>query len=96
MTPRLRLWGDEDRVELSMVRWNLSVVLVRDLGPIMIRSDLSQLSLRKLVCIQDLMLVSSQGGGFGGDIKLGIISKAVEVETMANDIAKGEQVEYEC
>ena len=57
MTPRLRLWGDEDRVELSMVRWNLSVVLVRDLGPIMIRSDLSQVSLRKLVCIQDLMLV---------------------------------------
>ena len=39
--------------------------------------------------------MSSQGGGFGGDIKLGIISKAVEVETMANDIAKGEQVEYE-
>ena len=57
MTPRLRLWGDGDRVELSMVRQKLSVVLVRDFGPIMIRSDLSQLSLRKLVCIQDLMLV---------------------------------------
>ena len=40
-----------------MVRQTPSVVLVRDLGLIMIRSDLSQLSLRKLVCIQDLMLV---------------------------------------
>ena len=39
--------GGGDRVELSMVRQKLSVVLVRDLGPIMIRSDLSQLSLRK-------------------------------------------------
>ena len=33
------------------------MVLVRDLGQIMIRSDLSELSLRRLVCIQDLMLV---------------------------------------
>lgn len=31
--------------------------MVRDLKPIMIRSDLSQLSLRKLVRIQDLMSV---------------------------------------
>jgi len=33
---------------LSMVRRKLFMVLVRDLEPIMIRSDLSQLSLRKL------------------------------------------------
>ena len=37
MTLRLRLWGDGDREELSMVRWKLSVVLVRDLGPIMMK-----------------------------------------------------------
>ena len=37
MTQRLRLWGDGDRVELSMVRQKLSVVLVRDLGPIMMK-----------------------------------------------------------
>ena len=40
--------------------------------------------------------MSGRGDGFGGDIKLDIISIAVEVETMvANDVAKGEQVEYE-
>ena len=33
--------GEGDRVELSMVRWKLWVSLVRDLGPIMIMSDLS-------------------------------------------------------
>ena len=37
MTLRLRLWGDGDREELSMVRWKLSVILVRDLGPIMMK-----------------------------------------------------------
>ena len=39
------------------MRRKLSGVLVRDLGLIMITSDLSQLSLRKLVCIRDLMSV---------------------------------------
>ena len=37
MTLRLRLWGDGDKEELSMVRWKLSVILVRDLGPIMMK-----------------------------------------------------------
>ena len=40
--------------------------------------------------------MSGWDDGFGGDIKLDIINIAVEVETMvANDVAKGEQVEYE-
>ena len=40
--------------------------------------------------------MSGRGDGFGGVIKLDIISIAVEVETMVvNDVAKGEQVEYE-
>lgn len=43
-----------DRVELSIMR---QVVLVRDLGSIMIISNLSQFSLRILVSIQDLMSV---------------------------------------
>lgn len=33
----------------------LWVVLVRDLGPMMMTSDLSQLRLRKFICIQDLI-----------------------------------------
>ena len=33
------------------------MVLVSDFGPMMIMSDLSQLSLRKLICIHDLMSV---------------------------------------
>ena len=38
-----------------MVKQKLCDVLKRNLGPMMIVSDLSQLSLRKLVCIHDLI-----------------------------------------
>ncbi len=46
--------GERNRVELSVVRQRL-LDLVRDLGPMMIMSDLSQFSLRKLACIHDMM-----------------------------------------
>lgn len=40
--------------------------------------------------------VSGGGDGVGGDIELDVIGITVEMETMvANDVAKGEQVEYE-
>ena len=40
--------------------------------------------------------MSGWGDGFGGDIKLYIISIAEEVETMVvNDVDKGEQIAYE-
>ena len=57
MSPRLRMCWEGDRVVLSMVRQKLGLVLVRDMGPMMIMSDLSPLSLRKLVCIHDLVSV---------------------------------------
>ena len=55
MTPRFRQWGEGDRVVQSIVRWKSLAAWVREFGPIRIMSDLSQFSLRKLACIQDLM-----------------------------------------
>lgn len=52
MAPRLRMCWDVCTMEPSMVREKFWVDLVRDLGPMMIISDLSQFSLRKFVCIQ--------------------------------------------
>lgn len=57
ITPKLWICAKGDRVELSMVRQMLWVVLVRDFGPLIIVSDLSQFSLRKLACIHDLITV---------------------------------------
>lgn len=57
VTPRLRMCGEGDRVELSVVRQKLWVILVRDMGPMMITSDLSQFSLRTFVRIHDLISV---------------------------------------
>ena len=57
---------------------------MRDLGPMMTMSDLSQYNWRKLVCIQTLgeavgdCGVSSSGNGFGGDVDLDIVSVAVK------------------
>ena len=42
---------------LLMVKLKLWAVLMRDLGPMMGMSDLSQLSLRKSECIHDFILV---------------------------------------
>lgn len=55
MIPRLRQWGEGDRVEVPIVRRKSVAVWVTEFGPITIMSDLSQLSLRKLHCIQVLI-----------------------------------------
>lgn len=55
ISPRLRTQEEGRRVELSTVRQKLRMELVLDFGPMMIKSDLSQLRWRKLACIQDLM-----------------------------------------
>ena len=52
MTPRLRILAEGVMMELSMFREKLQVERVRASGPMMIISDLLQLSLRKLFCIQ--------------------------------------------
>ena len=52
MTPRLRIRSEGVTVEPSMLREKSLVELVRELGPMMMISDLLQLSLRKFVCIQ--------------------------------------------
>ena len=52
MAPRLRICGDACTVEPSMLREKFWFDWMRDLGPMMMISDLSQLSLRKFVCIQ--------------------------------------------
>lgn len=44
MTPRFQVCGEEDRVQLLRERLNFWVVLVRDVGPMMIMSDLSLFS----------------------------------------------------
>ena len=60
------------RVELSMVREMSLLFLVRDLGPMMTISDLSQFSLRKLFCIQDHISVR-QMVRVERDVKLDIV-----------------------
>lgn len=53
--PKLWQSGEGTRVELSMVRGKSLAVWEREVGPIGITSDLSQLSLRKVACIHDLI-----------------------------------------
>ena len=52
MTPRLRILAEGVIVELSMFREKFPVEHVRASGPMIINSDLLQLSLRKFFCIQ--------------------------------------------
>lgn len=55
MIPRLRIWVEGVMMEPSMLREKVWAERMRCLGPIMSISDLLQLSLRKLCCIQDLI-----------------------------------------
>ena len=57
MTPRLRMRVDVVTGVPSMRSEKSWVERVRESGPMIIISDLSQLSLRKFCCIQDFMSV---------------------------------------
>ena len=57
MTPRLRMRVEVVTRVLSILREKFWVERVRESGPMMIISDLLQLSLRKFLCIQDFISV---------------------------------------